>query len=278
MNQKVLRFFLQVFLLFNCATAFAQSWDVGVFAGGAGYMGDLNPVKPYTINNAAAGLFVKRNFNGYWAVKFSILLGRISAADSLSDNEQQKMRNLSFFSPVTELGLQTEFNFFNYIPSLSPKRYTPYLFAGAGLVLFNPKTRYTGTDGKVHTVELNPLATEGQDMDNPYRKYAITVPYGAGIRYNIRGAWSIGAEVGYRTAFTDYLDDVSHRYPDLSDLDRSVPINALRIALSDRSPEKGYPANAPYSQRGDFRRFDTYFFAGFTLTYTFLSRKCPPVM
>ncbi len=272
MNSRILRGFFLFLLVFNLRTVSAQSWDVGVFAGGAGYMGDLNPVKPYKVNNIAYGVLVRRNFDGYWSLKFSLLHGKISAADSLSDNDQQKTRNLSFFTPLTEAGLQLEFNFFNYIPSLSRKKYSPYLFAGGGLVLFNPKTKYRG-----ETYELNPLSTEGQSQDNPYRRYALTIPYGAGIKYNIFRNWTVGAEIGYRTTFTDYLDDVSGRYYNFSGLDPSVPENAIRIALADRSPEKGYPANTPGTQRGDFRMRDTYFFTGFTLTYTFLSGKCPPV-
>lgn len=273
MNLKIIKILLLVSLV-ACSfpTALAQSWEIGAFGGGAGYMGDLNPVKPYSVNNMAYGIIAKRNFDGYWSLKLSVLRGKISAADSVSDNEQQRMRNLSFFSPVTEAGLQIEFNFFNYIPSLSRKKYSPYLFAGAGLVIFNPKAHYMG-----ETYELNALLTEDQDPANPYRKYALSVPYGAGFKYNIVRNWTLSAELGYRTTSTDYLDDVSGRYFDVSGLDPSNPADRLRIALSDRSPGKGFPPNTPGTQRGDFRPRDTYFFTGFTLTYTFLSSKCPPV-
>ncbi|RXF67000.1 DUF6089 family protein [Arcticibacter tournemirensis] len=273
MNLNSIKILLLVFLT-ACSfhAALAQSWEIGAFGGGAGYMGDLNPVKPYSVNNMAYGIIAKRNFDGYWSLKLSILHGKISAADSVSDNEQQRMRNLSFFSPLTEAGLQIEFNFFNYIPSLSRKRYSPYLFAGAGIVLFNPKAKYMG-----ETYELNTLRTENQAPASPYRKYALSVPYGAGFKYNILRNWTLSAELGYRTTSTDYLDDVSGRYYDLSRLDPSNPRDRLRIALSDRSPEKGFPANDPRTQRGDFRPRDTYFFTGFTLTYTFLGSKCPPV-
>lgn len=270
MNQGIIRLLVLFLMTMAVEKSAAQSWDVGMLAGGAGYMGDLNPDKPYVMNNLAYGLFVARDFDGNWLLKLSVTHGKISAADSNSHNPAQIERNLSFFSPVTEISGRLEFNFFNYIPAVSRKRYTPYIFAGGGLVLFNPKAR--SPEGDV--VELNPLGTEQSQLDiyGTYRKYAITVPFGAGIKYNVASVWSLGFELGYRTAFTDYLDDVSGRYPDFSRLDRNEE-NQLRLEMSDRSVLR----NAPWTQRGDFRPRDSYFFTGITLTYTFLSRKCPPV-
>src|ERR1035437_2477783 len=115
-------FFLIVF------TVSAQTWEVGGFAGGSGYIGDLNPVKYYKLTNMAFGAQLKRNLDGYWALKLSLMQGKISAADSLSDNLQFQQRNLSFFSPLLEVSLQVEFNFFRYVPSISEKLYTPYIF------------------------------------------------------------------------------------------------------------------------------------------------------
>ena len=266
------RIFLMVAFALALTEAKAQSWELGAFGGGAGYMGDLNPVKPYKVTGMAFGAFVKKNFDGHFGLKLNLTHGRVRAADSLSGNEDQWVRNLSFFSPVTEIGLGLEFNFFNYVPSRSRKRYSPYLFAGGGLTLFNPKTKLRG-----ETYELSALATEGGNLNNPYRKYTLSIPFGAGLKYNFLKTWSIGAEMGYRVMFSDYLDDVSGRYPDFSGLDRRVPENALRYELADRSWERGYSRRAPFTQRGDFRPRDTYFFGGITLTYTILSAKCPEV-
>jgi len=252
----------------------AQTWELGGFVGTAGYMGDLNPVKPYKVNNLALGGHIKRNFDGYWSLKLNVAHGTIEAEDSKSDNEYYKTRNLSFFTPITEVSLQTEFNFFNYIPSFSKERYTPYLFTGLGFINFNPKTNYQG-----QVYELNYYGTEGQDITDSYKKIALTIPFGAGIKYNITGNWNLGAELGYRTAFTDYLDDVSGNYASAAQLE--IPgdpgLTSLRMALADRSPEIGYPVHSAGTQRGDSRKHDTYLFLGITLSYTFFTQKCPVV-
>ena len=262
--------FLLFFFSLYSLSSFAQSWELGGFIGGSGYMGDLNPVNPFKFNKPAFGAQIKRNINPYWALKLNFTHGELEARDSLSDNAQFQRRNLSFFTPVTEISFQTELNFFKYVPSISSKRYTPYLFAGFGLVSFTPKTEYRG-----NVYELNRYGTEGQDYFRPYDTYALTVPYGAGLKFNFAGKWSLIAELGYRTAYTDYLDDVSGRYPFAAELqvkDDAATTN-LRIALSDRSN----PRNEAGTQRGDFRKRDTYMFGGLSITYSFFSRKCPVV-
>lgn len=261
-------FFLALFLLIS-RSAYAQpSWEPGVFAGASGYMGDINPVKFYDFTDPAFGVFVKRNFDGYWSLKFEVLHGKIQADDANSDNAQLKSRNLNFYSPLTEIGFQVQFNFFNYIPATGKRRFSPYLFTGLGAVKFNPKTMYNDTE-----YELNLLGTEGQDLSKPYKTVALAIPYGAGVKYNIAGNFTLGAEVGYRTAFTDYLDDVSGTYAPVENLEfpNNPGLTGVRKALADRST----PRKLEGTQRGDFRKHDTYMFVGLTLSYAIFSQKCP---
>lgn len=228
-------------------------------------MGDLNPVKPYKFTNLAFGGEVKRNLDAYWALKLSVLQGKVGANDAKSNNLQFRDRNLSFFSPLTEVSAQAEFNLFRYIPTISDKIYTPYLFTGVSYTFFNPKTKFEGD-----TYELNLYRTEGQSLADVYKTEALAIPYGAGIKYNISGKWNLIGEIGYRTVFTDFLDDVSGRYAD-----KAAMTDAISAALSDRSGETtGVYIGATGSQRGDFRKRDTYMFAGISLTYTFITPKC----
>jgi hypothetical protein len=259
------KYALSVLFLLFFFTLSAQTWETGGFIGGSGYMGDLNQAKPYKLTNIALGGQLKRNIDGYWALKLAFTQGKIQANDANSDNADFRQRNLSFFSPLSEVSLQTEFNFFRYVPSVSDKLYTPYIFTGISYLFFNPKTSYNG-----NTYELNTYRTEGQSLVKTYKKEALAIPYGAGIKYNFTTKWSIIGEIGYRTAFTDFLDDVSGVYPDKSTLN-----DATRVALSDRSGENtGIYTGSAGSQRGDFRKHDTYMFAGISLTYTFLSPRC----
>ena len=259
------------FLFVGWQTSAAQSWDFGGFVGGSGYMGDLNPVKPYKINNITFGGQIKRSFDPYWSLKLGVMYGKIEADDAKTENAHFRKRNLNFFTPITEISLQTEFNFFNYVPSVSKKLYTPFLFAGLGVVAFNPKGRYNNQE-----YDLRLYGTEGQNLATPYRNYALAIPLGAGIKYNVAGNWSLIAEAGFRTAYTDYLDDVSKNYPEQSQLDATLngSLRTQREYLADPSINK---IGEPGTQRGDYRSKDTYIFVGLSITYSIFKNGCPVV-
>jgi hypothetical protein len=252
-----------ILLTFICGNALAQSWEFGGRLGGAGYMGDLNTNNPIKISGISAGGFIKYNFNPYFSAKVGYTYGNISAADSLSSNQQFRERNLSFSTNLHEVGITGEFNFLDYVPSISKNVFTPFIFAGVAMVNYNPTAIYQG-----NIYSLRPLTTEGQSA--PYKNYALAVPYGAGIKYNISGRLNLIADIGYRYVRTDYLDDVSGNYPNPV----SLPVNLAR-ALSDRSGERtGVYIGTVDTQRGDNRSLDTYFFVGLSLSYTFITQKC----
>jgi hypothetical protein len=257
---KILPVIILMLITFNLH---AQSWEVGGFAGGAGYMGDLNPTNPFKISGIAAGGFVKRNFNGYLSAKLGYTYGSISGADSTSSNAQTRARNLSFVTRLSEVSVVGEFNFMKYIPSVSENVYTPFFYVGISLTNYLPEAHYNG-----QTYDLRSLQTEGQAK--PYSNTTISIPYGVGVKYNITGTWNLIADIGYRNTNTDYLDDVSGVYAD-----KAKFTNPISLALSDRSGERtGNYIGAVGTQRGDLRPHDTYLFIGFSISYTFITQKC----
>jgi opacity protein-like surface antigen len=256
---KFVIFTILVFITFNLK---AQTWEIGGSLGGSGYMGDLNPNNPIKISGYAIGGFVKRNFNGYLSAKLNANLGRISAADSNSNNQQFRNRNLSFTTDLREISLIGEFNFMHYIPEAGKNKFTPYIFLGIADAQYIPRTIYGGK-----TYALRGYKTEGEA--SPYSTTTISYLYGAGIKYNILGKFTLGAELGYRNSNTDYLDDVSGTYAN-----KNTQYTISR-ALGDRSGEKtGVYSGSAGTQRGDLRPHDTYFFSQITLSYTFVTQKC----
>lgn len=254
------KFVLIILIIFISFNLQAQTWEIGVGAGGSGYMGDLNPNNPLKISGIAASGFVTRNFNRYLSARLSYTGGDIQGADNTSSNQQFRDRNLSFNTGLKELALVGEFNFMEYLPNVSNNRYTPFIYLGIATVRYNPQADYQG-----QTYDLRPLRTEGEAK--PYPNSAVSVPYGFGIKYNIAGQWNLMADLGYRQPNTDYLDDVSGVYPNPAKL----PSDVAR-ALSDRST-----ANANTligSQRGDGRSRDTYLFLEVSISFTFVTDKC----
>jgi hypothetical protein len=251
------------FLLFIITNVQAQTWEIGGAIGAAGYIGDLNVNNPIKPSGGAVGLFVKRNFNRYLSAKLNYTFSQISGADSTSSSEQFRERNLSFTTPLKELSLMAEFNFMSYIPDAGKNLYTPYIYVGGGLTSFAPRTTYKGD-----VYGLRQLKTEGQA--SPYAKTAIVIPFGAGIKYNFSGKWTVAADLGYRYTNTDYLDDVSGVYAPKEQFS-----STLAKALSDRSVERtGFYIGEAGTQRGDSKPRDFYMFVGFTLSYTFVTQSC----
>ncbi|MDN3581318.1 DUF6089 family protein [Mucilaginibacter flavus] len=254
---------LLILLLLATCTLQAQTWEVGGTLGGAGYIGDLNPNNPVKISGPSAGLFVKRNFDGYLSARLTFSYAKFGAADSTSSNQQFRDRNLSFTDGIKELTAIGEFNFLKYIPDAGPNKFTPFIYAGIGITAYAPHAEYNG-----HTYGLRQLKTEGQTA--PYGTNTVVIPYGVGIKYNIYGKFNVGADIGYRYTFTDYLDDVSGSYADKNKLTSSYA-----KALSDRSGEKtGIYIGTAGTQRGDFKPRDTYFLLNFTISYTFVTQRC----
>ncbi|WP_199141038.1 DUF6089 family protein [Pedobacter sp. ASV12] len=245
--------------------ALAQRFEVGAHAGGSSYMGDLNQYNPVKISGIEAGAFVKLNFNPHLALGLHYNYGKVKGNDASSNNEQFRQRNLSFFTPLNEFSLLVDFNFFDMFAYNGRRRFTPFLFGGVGTVLFEPKANYEG-----ETYKLRLYYTEGQPK--AYKKYALTFPIGAGTKYKLNDSWTLFTQVGFRIPLTDYIDDVSGLYPDPNVWTRN---QGLSRALSDRSGEKtGIYIGEPGTQRGDFRKRDSYMFVGIGISYTFVSQKC----
>lgn len=253
--QKLL--LLSTCLLWWISPALSQTWELGVGAGASTYTGDLNPDQPFKFSGPAAGGFVRINLDPYWAIGMHYNYGRVEASDARSSRADFQQRNLKFYTPMHEASAQVDFNFMEYFSGGGGKAFTPYIFAGIGGVIFNPKVKLND--------EVRPLRLyRTEDQLYPYRNYAITVPYGAGLKIRIQSNLSLNTQIGFRTVYTDYLDDVSGVYHRLNtdDADRIYLANP---ALDNRT----YGA-----QRGDSRKHDGYMFTQVGISYTFLCKNC----
>lgn len=266
-----------VFLL-AAGGAEAQKAEIGLLAGGSGYMGELNTHNYQRYSHPAFGALFRWNINPRNSIKFSFLHGTLQGSDATSGDPYQRSRNLYFRSPLNEFSAQFEFNFFRFNPLWGNEKFSPYLFAGISVFSFNPKARGTppGTSEEAW-YELRELGTEGQGLTGQPDKYKLAqaaIPFGIGLKLNIGRNWNLTGEMGYRATFTDYLDDVSGYYPDPAVFNTEAPGAAAAAYFSDRRLEP-VPENPAGIQRGDLLKKDTYLFAVIGISYTFVSSWCP---
>ncbi|HEY0176984.1 MAG TPA: DUF6089 family protein, partial [Pedobacter sp.] len=166
MKFKKIFFSVTVCCMFSAAVM-GQVMEIGANVGAAGYMGDLNPKNPLDFSGIAFGAFVKGNLDPYWAIGLHYNYGKIKDNDATSPDAGFRSRNLNFSTSLNELSTQVDFNFLDYFAGGGTKNFTPYIFTGIGVVLFNPKATYQGQE-----YELRYYHTEGKD----YKNYALSIP------------------------------------------------------------------------------------------------------
>ncbi len=261
-----------VILVFMCLTSifgFCQSEEIGIFAGGSYYLGDLNPAKQFYNTNFAPGLLYRYNMkDNRWVLRIHFTYGTVEARDADSKIQSNIDRNLDFRSYIIEAGPIMELNFIEYemgtrtnFGNKNRKSGTAYIFAGVNYFRMRPE----GTLDNI-MVELQPLGTEGQESsqnsDKRYNLNQISIPVGLGIKFNLGPRIACSFEYGLRKTFTDYLDDVSGTY-----------VDPVTLAL-ENGPIAAQMANKNADaivldgqQRGNPGTKDWYVFAGAILSY-----------
>lgn len=256
-------------------------WEFGAGLGAANYLGEMGgnekPRRDFILDlKFSQTRWVVNGFARYKlypsvSIKAELVYARIQGADNLSTNPGRVGRNLSFTNDLIELNVTGEFFFYEINDLGRSYRYRNdfrcYAFAGAGGLYSNPKTEYNGS-----VVKLQPLHTEGVK----YSRFQFVVPTGIGFYFTMSKVHRITYELGYRTTFTDYLDDVSTVYADPSTLGG----NPVAIAVANRNPELIYNPDVdnippkenyvPGQKRGDPTHNDSYMFT--TVSYSYALR------
>lgn len=255
--------------------AIVQEGELGISFGGAHYFGDINNRSAIDKPSPAVGVYFKKQFGQYIAVRVSGHYAKVGYADEYSNVEFQQRRNLNFSSQIWEMAVQGDFNFFNFIPGDPYYKFTPYVTLGVGSMNYDP---YTFLEGKKYF--LRKLGTEGQGSAlfperKAYRNQAFCFPLGMGIKYNLGKNINLSFEVTYRFTSTDYLDDVSSSYAGITafpPLGNGNPSPAF--LLQDRSYETGSRIGEIGRQRGFSEQKDQYVIAEIGISISFSSYKC----
>ena len=151
-----------------------------------------------------------------------LVYGRLAGNDAFTKEPFRHNRNCNFRSPIIELSGQFQYaitrekpgHIYNLkgIKGLRNIQLTTYLFAGLGIIYFNPHG-----DWKGQWYALKPLSTEGEGLVATRKKYSLiqpAIPVGIGFKYALNKDWAVGIEYGLRWTPSDYMDDVSTTYFD----------------------------------------------------------------
>ena len=261
-SRKKIFFFILLLAASLPFEAKSQYSEAGIFLGLTSYKGELShSLFSTNFMHPGVGIFYRHNWNRHWSYRLGAGIGKVSGDDAESNSPYEVNRNLSFYSTIWEVYGKFEFNFFPYETGQDGFRFTPYIHTGLALFHFNPKAELNGEE-----YELQPLATEGQDLDgsDSYGRLKMSLPIGGGLKFSF-GSFGVSLEFTARRAYTDYLDDVSTVYPDLVQLASAHGPEAA--ALSDRTLVPPDPSATIYpgKQRGNPEDPDWYLFSGITI-------------
>jgi hypothetical protein len=253
-----------IVILCLAVNGFAQRVELGLLGGVCNYWGDLSPTMVSNETQPTFGFFTRLNLNHTWAIKAELNRLTVSGADANFDFN--KTRNLSFKSDINEAAVIFEFNYLKYSTHVLDENFTSYLFLGVGAFQFNPQAQLNGT-----WYDLSDYKTEGVD----YKKLSVAVPFGIGIKWMLSKKFAFESQLNFRKTYTDYLDDVSNVYPDVTS--RFNDGGLISATLTDRSVELyGIPQFKNGYKRGDPSHKDWYM--GLTMGFSMrlnTRSKCP---
>lgn len=279
-------FFLYFFCLTSAAKVIAQSLSVSAGGGLMKYQGDLD-ISAYSMQGAKPCFTAGIQYQlGHFILRGDYIQGSVTGSDS--DTKKRKSRNLSFSSDISEYSLGLEYDLFDIT---ADKKFTPYIFGALGVYHFNPYA-FDLTGKKVY---LQPLGTEGQGLSmypdrKPYKLTQLNNILGGGLKYKLTNHFTLAGEIVARKLSTDYLDDVSTKYPNEQALFAARGQQAVDFSFraDEVNPRAVFTEG---KKRGNPGSKDTYYHAAIKLTYTFSigsgsghfrsgkgwgSTKCPP--
>ncbi|SNR29225.1 hypothetical protein SAMN04488009_0901 [Maribacter sedimenticola] len=184
-----MRYIALLMLLFSMSGLHSQTYEVGVFAGGANTIGDVGRTNYILPSDIALGGVFKWNKSKRYAWRASLMYGQFTADDNKSSSTARQQRGYVVDNHILEGSVGLEFNFVDYnLHKLGPA-FTPYLYTGVTYFRYD----YEYFNGGV-LQEIN------------QKDGSFAVPITAGIKYRINQFLIFGAEIGARYTFTDNLD------------------------------------------------------------------------
>jgi hypothetical protein len=184
MRQILLVFFLSISFMIT-----AQTYEVGIFAGGANTIGDVGRTNYILPSDIAFGGIFKWNKSKRYAWRGTLLYGKFTADDSKSTTTARQQRGYVVDNSVLEGSVGLEVNFVDYNLHKLGTAFTPYLYSGVTYFRYD----YNYFNG-------------GVLQDISQKDGAFAIPMTVGFKYRINQFLIFGAEIGARYTFTDNLD------------------------------------------------------------------------
>ena len=233
MSRKII---LLIFF-FSTVHIFSQDNEIGIFAGGSNYIGDVGPttyISPFSYNastNYVGGVIFRKNFNERISARAKLNYSKIGSSDNWPQTvDYRKERGKYFKNRIVEIGLGIDFNFFEFDVYESSLQMTPYISTGISFFEYDP-LKYDKSES---------MATQYGDATS------ISIPITLGYKIKPLKDFIVAFEITANHSFTDNLDG--------------------------SRPDKKFLISTDYF--GSTLSKDWYVFSGISITYLFGKKKC----
>jgi hypothetical protein len=186
-----MRFFLVLFIsALSIQISNSQIYELGVFAGGSNFIGDVGATNYISPNQLAIGGIFKWNRSPRHSFRASVIYSELQGIDSKSDDPRRVRRDYAFNNNLLEVSLGLEFTFFDFnLHDLSSKG-TPYLYTG--ITTARHDNFYFDNTGVLTSENTN--------------SWAFGIPIALGYKALISPHIVVAAEIGARYTFSDEID------------------------------------------------------------------------
>ncbi|MCA0133418.1 type IX secretion system protein PorG [Winogradskyella alexanderae] len=168
----------------------AQIYEVGIFAGGSNFIGDVGSTNYISPNQPAIGGIFKWNRSPRHAFRLSLIFSDLEGIDSKSSDPRRVQRDYSFNNSILEISAGMEFTFWDFDLHKVGIQGTPYLYTGISLA--NHDNFYFDQNGVITSENTT--------------SWAYGIPMVLGYKTNISTHLVLAAEIGARYTFTDEID------------------------------------------------------------------------
>ena len=188
--------------MFYSFLAFTQtSSEVGVFAGGSIYYGDLAKNHGSTKEiGFATGIMGRYMFNRKMGAKATLALANLSGSDATLGRHIS--RDWAFDNRIIEATVQFEYHPIgrgrrNFVGMFNKYKVSPYVFFGGGVSWGEPNVIVPAKDESRFPEQVEAVSN------------FVVAPVGGGIRFDLSKYSILSAEFGKRVVFSDYIDGIS---------------------------------------------------------------------
>jgi len=170
------------------SVSYGQTYEVGVFAGGSNFIGDVGSTAFIAPNSPAVGVITKWNRSSRHSFRFSAIFSQLLGEDIESSESRRQLRGLSFENNLTEFSLGLEYTFWDFDMFKERNPSTPYLYTG------------------ITTFNHDDLRPSGNRFVSLGGTWDFAIPMVVGYKIVVAENLIFAFEIGARYALTDNLD------------------------------------------------------------------------